>query len=170
MSCILRGALFSFFVGCVAYAYEDPQALLGRFLERIKTELNKQPDFTCAQTIERFRRSSPERDWEKMDVLHLEVALAGDREMYAPAGAREFQNRALIELIGKGTVSTGQFANFARHVFLASTARFSFRSQSQEDGKRIYQYEYDVAPEHSSYHLRSGTAEGDRRISGGVLD
>jgi hypothetical protein len=159
MSCIVRGALFSVLLSCAAYASEDPEALLGRFLERIKTELQKQPDFTCAQTVERFRRSSPERAWEKMDILHLEVALAGDREMYAPAGAREFQNRALIELIGKGTVSTGQFANLARHVFLASAARFSFRSQSQEDGKQIYEYEYDVAPEHSSYHLRSGTAE-----------
>lgn len=159
MSCIVRGALLSFLLGCAAYGFEDPEALLGRFLARIKTELHKQPDFTCAQTVERFRRASPERAWEKMDVLHLEVALAGDREMYAPAGAREFQNRALIELIGKGTVSTGQFANLARHVFLASAARFSFRSQSQEDGKQTYQYEYDVAPEHSSYHLRSGTAE-----------
>jgi hypothetical protein len=159
MSRITCGCLLSFLLGCSAYGYEDPEVLLNRFLERIKSELRKQPDFTCAQSTERFRRASSERAWEKMDVLRLEVALVGDREMYAPAGARQFQSRALVEMVGKGTISTGQFANLARHVFLSSTARFSFRTQSEEDGRHVYQYEYDVDPAHSSYHLRSGTSE-----------
>jgi hypothetical protein len=159
MSRISCRCLLALLLGCSAYGYEDPEALLNRFLERIKAELQRQPDFTCAQSTERFRRASAERAWEKMDVLRLEVALVGEREMYAPAGARQFQSRALVEMVGKGTISTGQFANLARHVFLSSTARFSFKSQSDEDGRRVYQYEYDVDPAKSSYHLRSGTAE-----------
>ena len=159
MSRIGCSCLLALLLGRLASGYEDPEALLTRFLGRIKADLQKQPDFTCAQSTERFRRGSPERAWEKMDVLRLDVALVGEHEMYAPAGARQFQSRTLVEMVGTGTINTGQFANLARHVFLSSTAQFTFKAQSDEDGRRVYQYEYDVDPAKSSYHLRSGAAE-----------
>jgi len=125
----------------------------------MKTELQRLPDYVCEQTIERFTRVSAERPWEKVDALRFEVALVGNRELYAAPGARQFQDRPLASLVSRGTISTGQLALLAKHVFDSSAAKFIDRGKSEHAGRPAHQYDYDVAPEHSSYRLRSGTAE-----------
>lgn len=142
-----------------AYAFEDPQVVLDRFLLEMKSEFQKLPDFVCSQELERFTRAASERPWEKTDSWKFEVALVGEQELYARPGSRGFQNRPLVEMVAKGTISTGQFANLARHVFLTSTAKFSFRGEAEQDGRAALEYEYEVPPEKSSYRLRSGTMD-----------
>ena len=143
----------------MAHGFQEPEGLLDRFLNRMKSELGRLPDYVCTQTIERFSRTSAERPWQNVDTLRFDVAFVGNKELYGRPGERRFQSRTLAEIVGKGTTSTGQLGVLAKHVFLTSTARFSYKGASEQDGRRMHEYSYEVAPERSSYRLRNGTAE-----------
>ena len=140
-------------------AFEEPPGLLDRFRARMRVELERLPDYVCTQTIERFNRSTSEERWQKVDTLRFEVALVGNQELYAAPGALQFQTRPLAEMVGRGTISTGQLALFAKHVFLASNVHFTYGGENEQAGRPAQQYDYDVAPERSSYRLRFGAAE-----------
>ena len=138
---------------------EEPEGLLERFRARIKAELGRLPDYVCSQTVERFSRTTPERPWQKVDTLRFDVAFAGDQELYGAPGASQFHDRPLEQIIGRGTVSTGRHGLLTQHVFATSAAKFSYHAEGEENGRRSHIYDYDVAPERSSYRLRSGGAE-----------
>lgn len=143
----------------IVRANDESQALLDRFLAAIKTELNRLPNCVCAQTVERFERGSAEQAWKKIDTLRLEVALTSESEVYARAGARRFERRSLADMIGKGTVSTGQYGMMAKHVFLMPGARFGWRGETERDGRRAHEFFYEVAHGQSSYKVRAGSIE-----------
>src|SRR5207244_8638611 len=143
----------------MAQGFQEPEGLLDRFLTRMKSELGRLPDYVCTQTIERFGRQSAERQWQKVDTLRFDVALVGNKELYGRPGERRFQSRTLADLVGKGTTSTGQLGILAKHVFLTSTAQLAYKGASEQDGRRAHEYQYEVAPERSSYRLRNGNAE-----------
>ena len=145
-------------VGSMAQTADEPAGLLDRFLARVKSDLDRLPDYVCTQSTERFTRPSAERSWEKVDTLNFEVALVKDRELYALPGGR-FQERPLAAMVGRGTIGTGQLGILARHVFLTSTARFNYGGATEREGRRLDRYQFEVPPERSSYRLRSGNAE-----------
>ncbi len=140
--------------GCLAYSAEGPAGVLDRFLSRMKDNLNRLPDYVCTQEVERFTRLDSERPWTKVDVLRLDVALVGNRELYAYSGAHRFQDQPLERMVGHGMISSGQFGLLARQVFLSSKARFTYRREIEQNGRPGYEYEYDVPRESSSYRLR----------------
>lgn len=150
-------------------AFEDPKETLDRFLDTMKTELARLPDYVCAQTVERFVRGQPERPWQPVDMLRFEVAMVANQELYGRPGAREFGDRPLAELAGKGTISTGQLGLFAKHVFLAGGTRFAYRDTAEHQGRAAYEYTYDVPPAKSRYRLRSATAEAVTGFQGSFL-
>jgi hypothetical protein len=141
-----------------AQTLDEPAGVLDRFLERAKSDLVRLPDYVCTESTDRFKRAAAERPWEKVDTLRFEVALVKSRELFALPGGR-FQERPLAAMVGHGTVGTGQFGILARHVFLTSTARFRHKVDTDRDGRRLLEFEFEVPPEKSSYKLRSGTAE-----------
>jgi hypothetical protein len=160
------GRLVLGFVAWGVSGFAEPEGLLEHFLARMRAELERLPDYACGQTVERFSRTSAELAWEKSDTLRFEVALIGNRELYARPGDRQFQNRQLIELVGRGTISTGQFANLAKHVFLADLRTFRYSGEVEEDGRRAHEYKYDIPAESSSYRLRSGMQEATVAFQG----
>jgi hypothetical protein len=142
-----------------APAFEDPQKVLDDFLPRVRAALERLPDYTCTQDVDRYRRVSPDRPWDKVDALRFEVAAVGDRELYARPGERRFQDRPLAEMVGRGTIGTGQFANLAKHVFMVPDVRYGFRRNTEYRDRPAYEFEFDVPVERSNYRLRSGTEE-----------
>lgn len=148
------------FAVCIAwraYAFEEPEGLRDRFIQRMRVELEHLPDF--AQSIERFTRATTDKPWEKMDALRFEVALVGNKELYALPGERQFRGRPLAEFAGRGSIGTGQFALLAKHVFLTSAAQFTYHGETEHDGRPAYEYSYDVPGTKSSYRLRFGNTE-----------
>ena len=154
-------------IGGIAYGLQKPDERLEIFRLRMKAELERLPDYVCTQTIERFSRPNSERARQKIDTLRFDVALIGDQELYGPPGARQFHNRPLADVVGRGTVSTGRLGLLARQVFGGSTARFAYRAEGEMDGRRVHSYDYEVPPERSSYVLRSGAGESPVGFQGG---
>lgn len=149
-------------------AEESPQELLERVVARANTELDRLPDFTCKQTVERMARFGSERPWERIDTLHLEVGMSRNREMYSWADSREFQDQQLSDLIGKGMIGTGHFALLARHVFLKGAAQFTYKGRSEVDGRAAHEWDYDVPAERSRYRLRTSGGEAITAFQGTI--
>ncbi|MEO7651553.1 MAG: hypothetical protein ABIZ80_13895 [Bryobacteraceae bacterium] len=166
MHCLPVRIAMALCVCCAAYGIEEPQDLLHRFLERMKAELERLPDYACSQTIDRFLRSSSELPWQPAGTLRFEVAMVGNRELFARQGARRFEERPLAELAGRGTTSTGQHGLLAKHVFFLPATHFSFRGEGERKGRRAHEYTYEVPLENSTYKLRSGPAEAVSAFQG----
>ena len=139
--------------------FEDPDAVLQKFLQRVRADLDQLTNIVCAQDVERFRRGAPDQPWRKSDTLRLEVGATGDEELYARSGERRFQSKPLADLIGRGTIATGQFANLARQVFGGQPASFKFKGNVEQDGVPALEFTFDVAADNSGYKLRAGTME-----------
>src|SRR5206468_1403818 len=107
----------------------------------------------------RFRRAGVEKPWEQIDTVRFEVAFVRDQELYGLPGARRLQDRPLTDFVAKGSISTGQLALLAKHVFLTSTAQFTYRGENEQAGRRAYHYDFDVPVAKSSYHLRQGKSD-----------
>jgi hypothetical protein len=144
--------------GSTAPGASTPEELLERFLAKIRPDLDRLPNYVCRQTVERFGRISAERPWERIDRLKLEVALVGDKELYGIAGG-PLQDRPLAELVPRGAIATGKLGLLARHVFLGSRARFAYRYQTEQDGRRVHEFDYEVPAEQSAYQLRTSRGE-----------
>ena len=138
---------------------QEPAGLLDEFLPRMRAELQRLPDFVCTHSVERFTRAAADKPWERIDAVRYEVAMVGDQELYGLPGTHKLESRPPAQLAGRGSISTGQLGLFARHLFLASRPNFTFSGETDQDGRRAYEYKYDIAPAASTYRLR--TAKGD---------
>ncbi len=131
----------------------DP-LLLSRIKIRMRENLNRLPNYTCLQTIERSKRPAPSRRWLLVDTLRLEVALVEGKEMFSWPGAGRFEDKKLGDLVGGGTIGNGSFALHARSVFSSTAPTFTFAGERQREGRRTWRYDYVVPLMLSGYHIR----------------
>jgi len=140
-----------------ALAADDlaPETLL---LARIKTKtgenLRRLPNYTCLQTVERSLRRVPSRKFELLDMLRLEVALVGGKELYSWPGAGRFEDRKLSDLVQSGATGEGAFALHARSVFLSNGPTFTYAGPRERDGRKTERYDYRVPQMLSGFTLR----------------
>src|SRR5687768_11173570 len=66
--------------------------LLARIRYQMSQTLQKQPNYTCEQSIERSRRRVASQKYEIVDTVRLEVALVGSRELFSWPGAGKFED------------------------------------------------------------------------------
>src|SRR5579864_9042692 len=106
-----------------AALYTHAQDLLPRIREKMASILQRQPDYTCTETVERTRQvlASGARI---EDTLRLEVALVDGKEMFAWPGSKEFEDHDLRDLVATGMFGNGNFAIYARILFLDNVAIF----------------------------------------------
>jgi hypothetical protein len=138
---------------------EEPEGLFERFRTHMKSEWARLPECVCSQTIERLSRTTGDQPWQKLDTLKLDVALAGDAELYGRAGAPQFYRQALSDVVKTGVVSTGKFGLFARQIVDIAAAKYHYRGLGERDGRPAHEYDFDVGAESSNYILRSGAVE-----------
>ena len=100
------GLLLITAAGLMAQPAFDSQKLLDDFLKQVSPTLEHQPDYTCLETVERTRRS-PGGATQVEDTLRLEVALVGDKEMFAWPGSKEFEDTEVTELVTRACSATG---------------------------------------------------------------
>lgn len=148
---------------------EEPERLIKRIQARTRENLERLPDYTCLQTVERWMRPSPKKEFEKVDTLRLEVGVAGDREIYAWRDAAQFEEKELREMIGRGTIGSGDFALHARNVFLSSAATYFYKGEEKFESRTVHRYEYGVPIEKSRYRIRVPPEEAVVGFSGFFL-
>lgn len=135
----------------------SPELLL---LSRVKIhelqQLQRQPNFTCVETVERTQRTAVTRRFQLVDTLRLEVALVGGKELYAWPGSKKFEDTEITDMIQGGAIGNGAFGLLARSVFEGRAATFQHRGQEALEGRteQLARWDYRVPLMLSGYSIR----------------
>jgi hypothetical protein len=131
--------------------------LLARIKSKAAENLQRLPNYTCTQTIERSRRAGKARKFEPLDTLRLEVALVEGKELFSWPGAGKFEEKGIGEIVGPGgAIGNGSFALHAKSVFLSQAPTFTHVGDTTLNGLRAIRYDYRVPQMLSGYQIRIG--------------
>jgi hypothetical protein len=139
----------------------QPEADFGRtLLMRVHANTRKAlarfPNYTCTEVISRSISSSTPARSEYVDRLRLEVAVLGNRELFAWPGAAPFESDHPRDLIGGGLTATGEFATFTRAVLDSDSATYSFGQHELRNQRGAVRYDYRILQPRSGFILRDG--------------
>ena len=146
---------------------------LDRIREKMRQGLERVPDYTCLQTIERTNfteqtRKRAEKQVRKggrghdarmyanaSDTIRVEVALVDGKELHSWPGAEEFTRTPLAKMVGYGLVSVGDYATHLETLFVADEAGFDYVGEESLQGRKVLRYDYRVPLAKSQYVLRN---------------
>jgi hypothetical protein len=167
-------------IGAAAFAAQYEVApevlLLARIKLHMEENLKRLPNYTCVQTIERSRRLARSHRFELVDTLRLEVALVGNKELFAWPGAGKFEDREIREMVPGGAIGNGNFGLHAYSVFLSIAPTFTYAGEMVRDGRKVIRYDYRVPYMSSGYQIRVPPHEakvayhGSLWVDAGTLD
>src|SRR4030095_10420178 len=90
-------------LGTVAIPQDLPPGvlLLSRVKRHIKEELQRLPNISCLETVQ--REHQPDMNKRRhLDTVRLEVITNGDKEFFASPGDRRFSQQHPINYVGSG--------------------------------------------------------------------
>ncbi|HEX8984480.1 MAG TPA: hypothetical protein VF767_03580 [Bryobacteraceae bacterium] len=129
---------------------EDP---LMRMRAKMAANLDRLPDYTCLETIERTVRKNPAPE-QPVDILRFEIAYVGGRELLSWPGEKKFENKPIDQMMGgAGAIGTGNFAQHARNLFRTRSATFSGPVEEVRDGHARFRWDFQVPRERSSFYV-----------------
>ena len=151
----------------------DPK--LDRIRQKMRQSLERVPDYTCLQTIERtnfteqsrIRAEKQARKGDRgspydarmyanaSDTIRVEVALVDGKELHSWPGAEEFTSTPLATMVGYGLVSAGDYATHLETLFAADEAGFDYVGEESLQGRNVLRYDYRVPLAKSEYVLRN---------------
>ena len=131
---------------------------LPRIRAKMSDILLRQPNYTCTETIERTRQTPGGRSIVQ-DTLRLEVALVEGKEMFAWPGSKQFEDHDLKDLVATGMFGNGNFAIYARILFLSNAAMVEDRGEIQWNGHPARRYDFRVSRLSSGHKLRVDNRE-----------
>jgi hypothetical protein len=128
--------------------------LLARIRVQMAASLERQPNYTCIETVERSRRPGAARKFQLQDTLRLEVALVEGHEMFGWPGSKKFEDTDLRNMVTTGAIGNGNFAAHARSIFLGSNATFHYRGEAPLDDRASVRYDFQVPLFLSGFRIR----------------
>ena len=140
----MRGQIVPILIAAATGVFAQKNDPLPRIRAQMAELLRGQPNYTCTETIERTRQTPANRA-KVEDTLRLEVALVDGKEMFAWPGSKQFEDRDLSELISTGMFGNGNFAIYARILFLSNIAKVEFRGEAAWGGRPALRYDFQVA-------------------------
>lgn len=148
-------------LAATVFAAPPEDARLAGIIKKMADNLARLPNYTCTQTIDRWRRGEPCPRCEYSDRLRLEVAVVGKRERYAWPGAQAFEDQDIFGFVGHGSILTGDFAGFARGVFLNDKAVYSYAGETKLGGRRTFRYNFNIPVGYSGFRAQAGQAQAN---------
>ena len=79
--------------------------------------------------------------------------------MFAWPGSKQFEDRELRDLVATGMFGNGNFAIYARILFLSDVATFEDRGETQLGGRPAWRYDFRVSRSTSGHRLRVNKRE-----------
>lgn len=153
-------------LSCAAQDVLPPDlALLARIKTRVAQNLKQLPDFTCAETIERWVKRSSAKQPELLDTVRLEVAYVGGKELFGPAGGGKIDQASIRKII-RGTVGDGDFATIVKEVLLGPAATFHYEGKSNWQAQPAELFTFHVAQLVSGYRMTTSSGSAAVGFSG----
>ena len=152
-----------------------PDPTLDRIKEKMGQSLERIPNYTCLQTIQRERFTPQPRERKRKltpmdlvrrdtraqvyaiesDTIRMEVALVDGQELHAWPGAEEFASTPVADMVGYGSLSSGEYARHVRALFLTDAATFEFVAEEKLQSRTAVRYDYRVPLAKSGYFVRA---------------
>jgi hypothetical protein len=167
---------------------ETPAQLFARAQEKVRSELQEIPRYTCLQTTDRERLVPPKsvqpngcylgaRTLAERDRLRLEIAIGGKREMFAWPGQSSFDMNEPAQFGLGGAMATGLFSMLLSGAMVsdAEPSSYRFLRDTVENGRQLAEFAFRVPQSRSHYTLQdafsralvgwSGTLSIDRKTA-----
>lgn len=166
-------------MGLTGAGAPDPQELLQRAVPRALSNLERIPNCTCVQTVDRdYVRAAkvrsrsvceetlqdpfPMRDRiASADRLRLEVTMSGRGEIFSWAGASHFEDSNIDQVVTTGAIGTGTFAGFLGAAFKDHGRGLTFRRNLIVNQRGRIEYAFFVNELESGYHVKTFSMAGD---------
>lgn len=138
--------------GIVALALPRPQdlapgvLLVSRIKEHTRQQLTRMLDYTCLETIQRYRKPAG-RGWDGKlnDTVRLEVLFTGTKEMYSAPGERHFTEDHPAAFSSMGFSQDGLFGIYLYNVLVGGLAQYTYRGEEDLAGRRAAKYDFRVS-------------------------
>lgn len=144
-----------------------PEVLnLSKIRRQATAAVTQAPNYACLETVERYARENPKSKWRQLDTLLLEVGMIGGKEIYAWPGSESFDDVAPGEIVSSGTVSTGEFVQLLRAVFVGGTAVIEWHGEEEVNGRRALRYNYTLPLYGYRSRVTLSTSAGDVSLKG----
>ncbi|MGA3023166.1 MAG: hypothetical protein ABSF98_00210 [Bryobacteraceae bacterium] len=163
-----RIARASLMLACVGAAQDlAPEVLmLARIKSHMREELSHIPNYTCLETISRFRNdsgSSPPSHGQltAVDTVRLEIVYSDHREWYGSPGGRHLSVDNPVAFIGSGMIGNGAFASTLNNVL--AEASFTYRGEETVGGRTAVRYDFRLPRLREA--LRISIPGGDGMVS-----
>ena len=138
-----------------------------RIKARADENLKHLPNYTCTETIQRSLRTSRRDRLRPTDTVHLDVAYVGGKELFGRPGEHRIDQPDVAQLVTK-PIGNGQFALFAKSIFLGQRAKFGPPVNTRRAGKQAYRYDYTIPVAQSGFRIQSAVGEAIVGYSGSL--
>jgi hypothetical protein len=164
-----------------------PGAVFSATRERLVADFSRQPRYSCAQNLTRqfyYPNSTKERSCAAVkaarekrehdpplafwDRLHLDVAIAGNREIHSWSGAPRFSDEEVGRLASNGPIGTGDFTGFVGSIFVGQ-AKVRYTGKHTAEGRILYDYGFEVTAQDSHYQVGLGPHPAVTAYSGSLV-
>jgi len=156
---------------CFPQAVSEDVRLLARIRDHVGSQITSLEDYTCLQIARRYRLqgkdASKRHRIESSEVMTLEVAHIGEKELFAWPGAGRFDDRQASEIVAGGLTDTGSYSSFARSLFQPRTpAILRYYGSEQCHAKDAVRYDFSISVLFSGYTIKSPSGSAQTGYSG----
>jgi hypothetical protein len=121
----------------------ESTSLLEQIKQRAIADLASVPNYICVDSIERSLLIPGERQFRRLDRVHLELAHIEGSDRFSWLGNSSFQSRTPTVMVGYGASFGGDFADNRALVFKNDWTKISYAGRVTIDGRPALRYEYD---------------------------
>ncbi len=129
--------------------------LIAQVKRVMEKHLENVPNYTCLETVERYQQRPGAAKETLVDVVRLEVAFAGGKELFAWPGSARFEEKEIREVVATGAFGTGDFVLHARGVFLGDGTSFEYLGEEDFEGRAAHKFSYVKPLFRSGYQIAS---------------
>jgi hypothetical protein len=124
-----------------------PDALfLSRATSHIAESIRSLANYACTETIDREQQSATSTGFVRIDLVRLEVANIGGKELFAWPGAKKFQDKPIGAFVPGGLIGDGSFTIFADDLFVNGVGSMTVHGLEQLQGLPAVRIDYVVRP------------------------
>ena len=146
-TCKLTPLFFLLAHGAIPQDLAPEVLLLSRIKRHLREELARTPNYTCLETISRFRNDprsllQSHKGLARLDTVLLEIVYTDGREWYGSPGARKLSADNPVVFIGSGMIGNGAFAMGLHN--LLEGGIFTYQGAEVRDGRQSVKYDFRV--------------------------
>jgi hypothetical protein len=157
--------LFFLAVSCLSAQGLPPEVLtLKRIRDRVQQAVDRLPDVTCVETVDRFWKPSG-KEIKPMDRVVLQILFSGGKELFAAPGETHWENNPSA-FLASGLMGNGIFAMDLQVVFLNNVSVIKHKGDESLAGRREAHYDFSVSRNQSGYTLHHLGVSGVAAIRG----